>query len=80
MFYQSELLLFFRRLGGESAPLEWQGGFSELDYKLGPLFNAANQKVSLTLSTHNRGKIEESFNVIGVIKGFIEPGEQNCHL
>ncbi|KAB7496033.1 putative zinc metalloprotease TRE2 [Armadillidium nasatum] len=32
-----------------------------------------NESVSLTLSTHNSGKVEKSYNVIGIIKGSIEP-------
>ncbi|RXG67844.1 N-acetylated-alpha-linked acidic dipeptidase-like protein [Armadillidium vulgare] len=67
------LFLLFRRLDGPIAPEDWQGGYPGFTYKLGPFFNSQNGSVSLTLSTHNSGKIERSYNVIGIIKGSIEP-------
>ena len=43
-----------------------------MTYKIGPMFLSDYQDVTLTLSTHNTEKIEENFNVIGIIKGSVE--------
>ncbi|KAB7496030.1 N-acetylated-alpha-linked acidic dipeptidase-like protein [Armadillidium nasatum] len=69
----SDAIQILERLDGPIAPEDWQGGYPGFTYKLGPFFNSQNGSVSLTLSTHNSGKIERSFNVIGIIKGSIEP-------
>ncbi|KAB7496032.1 hypothetical protein Anas_04285 [Armadillidium nasatum] len=70
----SDAIEILKRLDGPVAPEDWQGGYPGFTYKLGPFFNNQNGSVSLTLSTHNSGKIEKSYNVIGIIKGSIEPG------
>ncbi|RXG64918.1 N-acetylated-alpha-linked acidic dipeptidase 2 [Armadillidium vulgare] len=69
----SDAFQILKRLGGPVAPEDWQGGYPNFTYNLGPSFNSQNGSVSLTLSTHNSGKIEKSYNVIGIIKGCIEP-------
>ncbi|RXG56243.1 N-acetylated-alpha-linked acidic dipeptidase 2 [Armadillidium vulgare] len=69
----SDAIEILKRLDGPVAPEDWQGGYPGFTYKLGPFFNNQNESVSLTLSTHNSGKIEKSYNVIGIIKGSIEP-------
>ncbi|RXG55764.1 N-acetylated-alpha-linked acidic dipeptidase 2 [Armadillidium vulgare] len=69
----SDAFQILKRLGGPVAPEDWQGGYPNFTYNLGPSFNSQNGSVSLTLSTHNSGKIEKSYNVIGIIKGSIEP-------
>ncbi|KAL7645737.1 UNVERIFIED_CONTAM: hypothetical protein RMT77_002614 [Armadillidium vulgare] len=69
----ADAIEILKRLDGPVAPEDWQGGYPNFTYKLGPSFNSQNGSVSLTLSTHNSGKVEKSYNVIGIIKGCIEP-------
>lgn len=62
-------------LDGEDAPAGWQGAF-DCTYKLGgPGFKATSSFTNSTvhLDTYNIEKIENSANVMGVIRGSVEP-------
>jgi N-acetylated-alpha-linked acidic dipeptidase len=57
-------------MGGEAVPEEWQGKIKGLTYKLGGVMQD-NSKIRL--STHNyRGTVKSS-NVLGYIRGSVEP-------
>ncbi|KAL0979845.1 hypothetical protein UPYG_G00190570 [Umbra pygmaea] len=63
------------QLGGESAPPEWQGAFN-CSYRYGgPGFrpDSTFKDSEVKLDIYNRGEIKNSSNVMGVIKGSIEP-------
>lgn len=58
------------RMGGTPAPPEWQGGLN-VTYKLGPGF--LKNEFSLNLDVNNQNAHTITYNVVGVIKGSVEP-------
>ena len=58
-------------MGGDLVPEEWKGGIKNISYALGGVMNPPEFKVRL--STHNYFGTEKSSNVIGYIRGSIEP-------
>ncbi|XP_068411282.1 aminopeptidase NAALADL1 [Eschrichtius robustus] len=72
-FKDAEVLLC--NLQGTSAPAAWQGALS-CDYKLGPgfrsdgIFPAGSQ---VNVSVYNRLELRNSSNVLGIIRGAVEP-------
>ncbi|XP_047486608.1 putative N-acetylated-alpha-linked acidic dipeptidase [Penaeus chinensis] len=58
------------RLGGPPAPGEWQGGLN-ITYNLGPGFSRPGWKLNLDVNNNNTHTT--TYNVIGVIKGRVEP-------
>uniref|UniRef100_A0A8C9D9Y2 Aminopeptidase NAALADL1 n=1 Tax=Panthera leo TaxID=9689 RepID=A0A8C9D9Y2_PANLE len=72
-FEDAKILLC--NLQGTSAPAAWQGALG-CDYKLGPGFRAdgdfpADSQVNV--SVHNRLELRNSSNVLGIIRGAVEP-------
>ena len=59
-----------RDLGGPEVPESWRGGLN-ITYRIGPL--ASGRQVRMNISTRN--SIRRAENVIGIIKGAVEPGE-----
>ncbi|XP_071079365.1 N-acetylated-alpha-linked acidic dipeptidase 2-like [Haliotis cracherodii] len=59
-----------RELGGEEAPPSWQGRMN-LTYRLGPRFQKLGWKMEMRISTRN--VMRTTYNVIGIIKGAVEP-------
>ena len=59
-------------MGGTVAPKEWRGGLKGVAYNIGPQLTG---DYKLRLSTHNYIKQQRSYNVIGTVKGSVEPGE-----
>ncbi|XP_071079773.1 N-acetylated-alpha-linked acidic dipeptidase 2-like [Haliotis cracherodii] len=59
-----------REMGGEEAPLDWRGGLN-ITYRLGPALEKTGWKIQMNISTRNQ--IKTAYNVIGVIRGQIEP-------
>ncbi|XP_036715020.1 aminopeptidase NAALADL1 [Balaenoptera musculus] len=72
-FKDAEVLLC--NLQGTSAPAAWQGALG-CDYKLGPgfrsdgIFPAGSQ---VNVSVYNRLELRNSSNVLGIIRGAVEP-------
>ncbi|KAK2100193.1 Aminopeptidase naaladl1 [Saguinus oedipus] len=67
-------------LDGTLAPTTWQGALG-CSYRLGPGFRPdgdfpANSQVNV--SVHNRLELRNSSNVLGIIRGAVEPGEPSC--
>ncbi|KAK7070799.1 hypothetical protein SK128_019329 [Halocaridina rubra] len=60
-------------MDGEAAPEEWRGGIEGVSYKLGPDMLPEFSAFTLRLQTHNTMDTFKSYNVIGTIKGEIEP-------
>lgn len=58
------------RLSGAPAPEEWQGGLN-ITYHLGPGFSQPGWKLNLDVNNNNTHTT--TYNVIGVIKGSVEP-------
>ncbi|XP_067604526.1 aminopeptidase NAALADL1 [Pseudorca crassidens] len=72
-FKDAEVLLC--NLQGASAPAAWQGALG-CDYKLGPSFRSdgifpAGSQVNV--SVYNRLELRNSSNVLGIIRGAVEP-------
>ena len=59
------------KMGGNEVPDEWKGGITGVKYSLGGVMNPPELKVRL--STHNYFGTVKSSNVIGYIRGAIEP-------
>ncbi|MBN3324171.1 NALDL protein, partial [Atractosteus spatula] len=61
-------------LGGSDAPSPWQGSF-KCTYKLGPGFgpNSIFNNSEVQLNVYNKGELKNSDNVMGVIRGSVEP-------
>ncbi|XP_048259623.1 N-acetylated-alpha-linked acidic dipeptidase 2-like [Haliotis rufescens] len=59
-----------REIGGEEAPPDWRGGLN-ITYRLGPALEKTGWKIQMNISTRNQ--IKTAYNVIGVIRGQIEP-------
>uniref|UniRef100_A0A3P9NTT9 Aminopeptidase NAALADL1 n=1 Tax=Poecilia reticulata TaxID=8081 RepID=A0A3P9NTT9_POERE len=62
-------------LAGEAAPQDWQGGFKCVYNLGGPGFKPSSpfNDSDVKLDIHNAGKIVDSSNVMGVIRGSVEP-------
>lgn len=58
-------------MGGDEVPSEWKGNISGTTYKLGG--SMKNDGYKIKLSTHNYFGNKKSSNVIGYIKGAVEP-------
>lgn len=65
--------VILEKMGGESPPDEWIGGLKDIPYNLGPQMLGTYNDYTLRLQTHNTRSIKRSYNVIGIIKGDIEP-------
>ncbi|XP_077994025.1 N-acetylated-alpha-linked acidic dipeptidase 2-like [Glandiceps talaboti] len=64
--------MFLRELGDSvSLPDEWAGGISGIDYNIGPGFKESNRRVRMDIHTNNQRK--NTYNVIGFIRGAVEP-------
>ncbi|KAG1657744.1 N-acetylated-alpha-linked acidic dipeptidase 2 [Nymphon striatum] len=61
---------YFRLMGGVKAMKHWEGGFN-IDYNLGPGF--IDKKMKLKMTINNVYQNATIKNVIGTIKGFVEP-------
>lgn len=59
------------RMGGRRAPNIWQGGLSNITYRLGPGFTAGDQRVRMQVRSSLQRKTIR--NVIGYIRGSQEP-------
>ncbi|XP_008157319.2 aminopeptidase NAALADL1 [Eptesicus fuscus] len=61
-------------LQGPSAPAAWQGALG-CDYKLGPGFQPGGVFAGsqVNVSVHNRLELRNSSNVLGIIRGAVEP-------
>ena len=57
-------------LKGQEAPEEWQGAFN-FTYFFGP---QTKNNYNVSLQVHNQNKKVKIYNVIGMIKGHLEPG------
>ncbi|XP_055436835.1 aminopeptidase NAALADL1 [Bubalus kerabau] len=72
-FEDAQVLLC--NLGGNLAPADWQGGLG-CDYNLGPGFRSNGifpEDGQVNVSVHNRLELRNSSNVLGIIRGAVEP-------
>ncbi|XP_074628297.1 putative N-acetylated-alpha-linked acidic dipeptidase isoform X1 [Acropora palmata] len=63
---------FLSRLGGVEAPDDWQGGLN-ITYRLGPGFIEELKDWNVEVETNNNHTRRDIYNVIAVLKGFVEP-------
>eukprot|EP00091_Calanus_sinicus_P017910 TRINITY_DN3908_c0_g1_i2.p1 TRINITY_DN3908_c0_g1~~TRINITY_DN3908_c0_g1_i2.p1 ORF type:complete len:276 (-),score=51.92 TRINITY_DN3908_c0_g1_i2:128-955(-) len=60
-------------MGGAEVPEEWKGAIPGISYRLGPGFNEEHQGWKVRLVVNNFLDDRESNNVIGIIRGEVEP-------
>eukprot|EP00092_Neocalanus_flemingeri_P089241 GFUD01112903.1.p1 GENE.GFUD01112903.1~~GFUD01112903.1.p1 ORF type:complete len:755 (-),score=192.43 GFUD01112903.1:119-2383(-) len=60
-------------MGGADVPEDWKGAIPGISYKLGPGFNEDHLGWKVRLVVNNIMEDKEDNNVIGVIKGEVEP-------
>ncbi|CAL4110864.1 unnamed protein product, partial [Meganyctiphanes norvegica] len=65
--------VILEKLGGPASPSEWVGGLKGVAYNLGPSWTQQYENWKLKLNTHNTNEVYKSYNVIGTIKGDVEP-------
>ncbi|XP_076040569.1 N-acetylated-alpha-linked acidic dipeptidase 2-like [Oratosquilla oratoria] len=65
--------IIMEKLGGMAPPEGWVGGMEGIKYNLGPAFLPEFIDFTLKLSTHNYLLQLPNYNVIGTIKGAVEP-------
>lgn len=63
--------ILLEKMGGDPVPSDWQGKIQGLTYRLGGQMNPPEFKVRL--STHNYADTVKSSNVLGYIRGAVEP-------
>ena len=64
---------FLEVMGGPKAPEDWQGGLPGLTYRLGPGADSKHRGWKARIVTHNYLEDVKDSNVIGVIRGSVEP-------
>lgn len=64
---------FLKYLSGKPVPEAWKGGLTGIDYTIGGSFNDNCQDCKIKIETHNHLERKLSPNVIGYIKGSVEP-------
>ncbi|XP_068233821.1 N-acetylated-alpha-linked acidic dipeptidase 2-like [Palaemon carinicauda] len=65
--------VIMEKMGGPPPPEGWVGGMEGIKYNLGPEMLGAYKTHTLRLQSHNFLRNSRSYNVIGTIKGIIEP-------
>ena len=60
-------------MGGPSAPELWKGKISGINYNIGGSWLPNFEGWKAKISTHNWEKTTKTANVIGYIKGAVEP-------
>ncbi|XP_072332561.1 N-acetylated-alpha-linked acidic dipeptidase 2 isoform X2 [Scyliorhinus torazame] len=61
-----------RYMGGVSAPSEWKGGLN-VSYNIGPGFKDSYSSRKVRMHVHTRNEVRRIYNVIGKIRGAVEP-------
>ncbi|XP_006160400.1 N-acetylated-alpha-linked acidic dipeptidase 2 [Tupaia chinensis] len=70
-YNDAEMLL--RHLGGSAAPDEsWKGALN-VHYNIGPGFTGSGSSRKVRMNVHNINKVTRIYNVIGTIRGYVEP-------
>jgi len=60
-------------MGGEDVPEDWKGKIPGVEYKLGPGFSEQHKGWSVRLVVNNYMEDKEDSNILGVIRGAVEP-------
>ncbi|XP_038674799.1 N-acetylated-alpha-linked acidic dipeptidase 2 [Scyliorhinus canicula] len=61
-----------RYMGGVSSPSEWKGGLN-VSYNIGPGFKDSYSSRKVRMHVHTRNEVRRIYNVIGKIRGAVEP-------
>lgn len=62
--------ILLEKMGGDQVPKDWQGGLENLTYRLGGQMSSG---IKVKLSTHNYFGTAKSSNILGYIRGSVEP-------
>ena len=65
--------IFLKYLSGSPVPEEWKGGLLGIDYTIGGTFSENCKDCYVKLETHNYLERKLSPNVMGYIRGAVEP-------
>ncbi|XP_064110762.1 N-acetylated-alpha-linked acidic dipeptidase 2-like [Macrobrachium nipponense] len=65
--------VLLEKLDGQKAPKDWIGGLYDVSYNLGPQMMPEFGNHSIRLQTNNWRRITRSYNVVGTIRGEVEP-------
>lgn len=71
--YNDAKVILEKLRSDQPTPEGWVGGLEGVEYNLGPFFKADFSEYRLRLQTHNYEMRARSYNVIGTIKGEVEP-------
>ena len=71
LFSYDDAEQLLKKMGGNEVPEEWKGGIKGITYSLGSVMKPPDIRVKL--STHNYYGTVKSSNVIGYIRGSVEP-------
>ena len=63
--------VLLEKMGGDEVPAEWRGNITGITYRLGGIMEPSAYKVRI--STHNHFGTVKNSNILGYIKGAIEP-------
>ncbi|XP_029458155.1 putative N-acetylated-alpha-linked acidic dipeptidase isoform X1 [Rhinatrema bivittatum] len=63
---------FLRNMGGPASPNTWKGNLN-VSYNIGPGFKASYSTQKVRMHIHTNNKVTRIYNVIGTIKGAVEP-------
>ncbi|XP_022094263.1 putative N-acetylated-alpha-linked acidic dipeptidase [Acanthaster planci] len=69
----NDAAVFLSIMGGNSVKPEWAGNLPGLTYRYGPGFNADNVNKKVKMNIYNENRMANAYNVIGTIKGNVEP-------
>ena len=69
--YHDAALIFDQMSNNAALPEGWKGGIVDAEYTLGGKLK--NENYSVTIDIHNNNEFRTSSNVIGVIRGEVEP-------
>uniref|UniRef100_A0A4W3IX31 Glutamate carboxypeptidase 2 n=1 Tax=Callorhinchus milii TaxID=7868 RepID=A0A4W3IX31_CALMI len=61
-----------RHMGGILAPIQWKGQLN-VSYNIGPGFRGIHSSQKVRMNIHTRNEVKRIYNVIGKIRGAVEP-------
>ncbi|XP_038053369.1 putative N-acetylated-alpha-linked acidic dipeptidase [Patiria miniata] len=69
----NDAAVFLSIMGGDEVTAEWAGNLPGVTYRYGPGFNASNVDKKVKMNIYNENRMATAYNVIGTIKGSVEP-------
>ncbi|CAL4086295.1 unnamed protein product, partial [Meganyctiphanes norvegica] len=65
--------VILQKLGGHASPAAWHGKLTDVSYNIGPTMTSDFAHLNLCLATYNQLNRKTIYNVIGTIRGEVEP-------